>query len=117
MTHGRFTRVFTSLPGRYPTKYRVVPEEVIPDAYGKIKEHFREIKKQVPRELMVLLDVRFEKGDYNRSCHFGGNSVTQNDFGSDSLVFDAGSKQALEYLLRVADLKRFEPKKSSKKRR
>jgi len=117
MKHGRFTRIYTSIEGRYPSRYRVVPEDVIPDAYGRITEEFRRFKKLVPKGLMVLLDVRFEKGDYSRSCHFGGNSVTQNDFGSDSLVFNAGSQQALEYLLKVSDLKRFEPKKKPKKRK
>jgi len=106
----RYKRVYTTRPGNYPPGWRVVREEDIANAVGRIAEYLKKIKKQIP-DLIVPLDVRFEQGNFTRTYHFGGNVVIENDVDRASLVFDTGSKHALDLLLEESELKIFESKR------
>jgi len=106
----RYKRAYTTVPGNYPPGWRIVRQDDIANAVARITEYLKEIKKQIP-QLLVPLDVRFENGEFTRTYHFGGNTVTENDIKNPLLFFDAGSKNGLDLLLEKTELKKFESKK------
>lgn len=116
MVNDHYIRKYTEVGGRYPFNWRVVGEGTIAIAAVKTLRYFRKKKKELPEESRHLYDLRVEKNEFDLTYHFGGSSVVFDDLGKAPLTIEGASKKALEILLKVTELKSFEPKRRASKR-